>query len=261
MRRIIFILGWLLVLAMAQASLNPTIGLLAVVACAVHIGLVLGRRGRAHKSGFSLGAVLWLARLLVSAPLGLPIRLLRRRRHPSQVESIGIEVHLADRRRSISAERRLRTALRQCARTWAPHALPVDRITVHAGASPAGRAQVYDQWLPTEDPQQRSSASLAVISLGLLDATGRPLDDLHLAGVLATQVAALVAERYQRQHADVPATGSVENKPSLRPSRLPAANLVDPTNVDAELRVLMDRLRRPVSPLEAESTAPATAND
>jgi hypothetical protein len=40
-------------------------------------------------------------------------------------------------------ERLLRAALRQCARTWAPHPLPVDRITVHAGAPAAGRAQVY----------------------------------------------------------------------------------------------------------------------
>ena len=65
MRRVVFMLGWLVVLALAQASLNPTIGLLAVVVCALHIGLVdlvqtgeqrfyCGRRGGAilqHPTG------------------------------------------------------------------------------------------------------------------------------------------------------------------------------------------------------------------
>ena len=135
MRRILFFTGWLLVLALAQASLNPTIGLLAVVACAVHIGLVFGRRGQPVTTGLSLGTVLWLAWQVVTAPL----RLLRRRRCPDQAETIGIEVHLANRRRSTEIERLLRRTLRQCARTWAPHPLPVDRVTVHpAHRPPAG---------------------------------------------------------------------------------------------------------------------------
>ena len=271
--RIAFVLGWLLVLALAQASLNPTIGLLAVVACAVHIGLVLGRRGQPHTTGLSLGTILWPARQVLSAPLRLPARLLRRRRPPSQAETIGIEVHLADRRRSAEIEGHLRTALRQCARTWAPHPLPVDRITVHAGAPAAGRAQVYGSWLSVDDPKQRPSGSLAVISLGLLDATGRPLADQLLVGALATQVAALVAERYQGQHAGAPAAGPVGAKPSTspvspasppqtaaRPSRSPAADLVDPASADQELGALMDRLRRQASPLEPEAGPPPTAN-
>jgi hypothetical protein len=261
MRRILFFLGWLLVLILAQASLNPTIGLLAVLACAVHIGFVLGRRDQPHTTGLSLGAVLWLTRQGVTAPVRLPARLLRRRQHPSQAETIGIEVHTADRRRSANIERRLRATLRQCARTWAPHPLPIDRIAVHAGAPPAGRAQVYERWLPMQDPQHRSSASLAVISLGLLDGTGRPLDDQQLAGALATQVAALIAERYQRQLADVPATDPVETTSSPRPIRLPAADLVDPPRLEDELSVLMDRLRRQASPLEPNSRPPSSTND
>ena len=273
MRRAMFVLGWLLVLALAQASLNPTIGLLAVVACAVHVGMVLGRRGQPHATGLSLATVRWLAWQVLSAPLRLPARLLRRRRRPSQVETIGIEVHLADRRRSAEIERHLRAALRQCARTWAPHPLPVDRITVHAGAPAAGRAQVYDHWLAAEDPKQRPPASLAVIALGLLDATGRPLADHQLVGALATQVAALVAERYQRQHAGPPAARPLGAKPSTpavspasppqsaaRPSRSPAVDLVDPASVDQELSVLMDRLRRQASPLEPEPGPPPTTN-
>lgn len=272
-RRIMFILGWLLVLALAQASLNPTIGLLAVVACAVHIGLVLGRRGQLHTTALSLGTILWLARQVLGAPLRLPARLLRRRERFDLVETIGIEVHLADRRRSAEIERHLRAALRQCARTWAPHPLPVDRITVHAGAPAAGRAQVYDRWLPADDSKQRPSVALAVISLGVLDATGRPIADQLLIGALATHVAALVAERYQRQHTAAPAAGPVGVKPSTptvspasptqsaaRPSRPPAADLVDPATADQELGTLMDRLRRQASPLEPEPGPPSTAN-
>ena len=96
MHRILFFLVWLLVLILAQASLNPTIGLLAVLACAIHIGLVLGRRGQPHTTGVSLGAVLWLTRQVVTAPVRLPARLLRRRQ-PSQAETIDIEVYVADR--------------------------------------------------------------------------------------------------------------------------------------------------------------------
>jgi hypothetical protein len=260
MRRTTFILGWLLVLALAQISLNPAIGLLAVVACAVHIGLVLGRRGQPLTTGLSLGTVPWLARQVVIAPLWLPARLLGRR-PPGQAETINIEVHLANRRRSISVERLLRTTLRQCARTWAPHPLPIDRIAVHAGAPPAGRAQVYERWMPTEDAQHRSLASLAVISLGLLDATGHPLDDQQLAGALATQIAALVTERYQRQLADVSPTDTVETTTSPRPIRSPAADLVDPPRLNDELSALMNRLRRQASPLEPDSAPASNTND
>jgi hypothetical protein len=262
--RILFILAWMLVLGLAQASLDPTIGLLTVVACAVHIGLVLGRGGQ-PPTGFSLATVLREAGRVVGAPLRLPARLVRRGRCSSQAETIGIEVHLADRRRSAEIERRLRAALRQCARTWAPHPLPVGRITVHAGAPAEGRAQVYERWLLADDPKQESSASLVVISLGLVDAIGHPLDDLLLVGALATRVAALVTERYQRQHSDTPAADSVEAKPSVevkpaRPSRSPAADLVDPASMDQKLVLLMDRLRRQAGPLEPEQGTRVAGN-
>jgi hypothetical protein len=259
-RRITFILGWLVVLAIAQISLNPTIGLLAVVLCAVHIGVVLGHRGKPHAS---LGSVLWLARQIVGAPLQLAARLRRRRPGSTQAAAIGIEVHVDNRRRSAEIERLLRATLRQCERTWAPHPLPVNRITVHAGAPPTGRAQLYEQWLPTEDDQRQESwPSLAVISLGLLDATGRPLENQQLAGALATQVASLVADRYQRQHANGPAACPIEAKPAPHLSRSAAdlVDLVDPASVDGELGVLMDRLRHQARPLESEPVNPPAAN-
>jgi hypothetical protein len=40
------VLFWLIVLGAATASLNPTLGLLAVVACAIHVGFWLGSRSR-----------------------------------------------------------------------------------------------------------------------------------------------------------------------------------------------------------------------
>jgi hypothetical protein len=247
------------VLALAQASLNPTIGLLAVVGCAVHLGLVLGRRGQRHTTRLSLGTVVSFARQVLSAPFRLLARPLWRQR-PGQAETIGIEVQLPDRRRSAEIERHLRATLRQCARTWAPHPLPLDRIAVYAGAPTEGRRQVYEQWLPAEDSKQQPSASLTVISLGLFDATGRLLDNQLLVGALATNVAALVADRHKRQHADAPASDMAEAKPSPRPSRSPATNLVDQATVDQQLAGLMDNLRRQVPPLEPESRPPS-AND
>jgi hypothetical protein len=251
-----FILGWLLVLVLAQISLNPIVGLLAVVACAVHIGRVLGRRDQPRGTELTLSTANSLTRV-VSAPVRLPARLLRRRgQRPGQADSIGIEVHVADRRRSAEIERLLRLTLRQCARTWVPHPLPVDRITVHAGAPPAGRAHVYDRWLPVDGPNEQLSTPLAVVWLGLFDAAGRPIEDHQLAGALATQVAALVADRYQREHADVPA---VEAKPSPRVGRS-AVDQVDTSSWDKELEVLMGRVRRPLGPLDAEQD-PAPAAD
>jgi hypothetical protein len=257
MRRITFILRWLLVLALAQISANPTIGLLAVVACAVHIALVLGRRGQ--PGGTALRPTSSLARV-ASAPVQLPARLLRRGQRPGQADTIGIEVHVADRRRSADIERLLRATLHQCARTWGPHLLPVDRITVHAGAPPAGRAQVYERWLPVADPKQQLSASLAVIALGLLDATGRSLDDQQLAGVLANQVAALVAERYQRERADATATDPETTESSSPPSRLTATDAADPARRAKELEALMEGVRRQLGPLDPDDGPPHVAN-
>ena len=113
MRRITFLLGWLFVLVLAQISLNPIIGLLAVVACAVHIGLVLGHLGQRH--GTPLSTASSLALPVVRDPLRLPARLLPRRQRLGQADTIGIEVHVADRRRSAEIERLLRGTLRQCA--------------------------------------------------------------------------------------------------------------------------------------------------
>jgi hypothetical protein len=258
MRSILFVLGWLVLLALAQASLNPTIGLLAVVACAVHIGLVLGRRGRHDSTVVSPRAVVWLARDVLSAALRVPARLLSHRRRRSQAEMIGIEVHLFDRRRSTQIERRLRRALRQCARTWGPHPLPVDRVAVHAGAPAAGRAQVYEQWLPVDDAKQRSS--LVVISLGLLDTAGRPLDDQQLVGALATKVAALVVERYQRQHPGRTDEGPTSAPASVvRPGRSPAPDAVEPASEKEQMAALMDRVRRQTNLLEP-SAPQSTAN-
>jgi hypothetical protein len=186
---------------------------------------------------------------------------------------LGIQVYLADRARAAEIERRLRTALQQCAQTWAPHPLPVDRIAVHAGAPAAGRTQVYAEWLSPDDPERCSSASLTVISLGLLDATGRPLDDQQLAGALASQVAALITERHQRQHVSGAGAGtraSVGPEPAApasaadtpaRAGREQAADLVGPPlGADQDLGALMDRLRQQARPLEPKPGPPPAAN-
>jgi hypothetical protein len=258
--RVLFIVGWLLLLALAQASFNPTVGLLAVVACAVHIGLVLGHRRQPHTT-LSLGAGLWLGRQVLTDPVRFLAQLLRRRQSPGQAETIGIEVHLFDRRRAAEIERRLRAALRQFARTWAPHPLPLDRVTVYAGAPTEGRRQVYEQWLPANDPKQQPSASLTVISLGLVDSAGRPLDDQQLVGALANNLAALIVDRHQRQRAAEATAPDLAAHPqtAARPSRLPA-DLVDQSSVDRDLAALMDHLLRQEGPLEPEHAPPFTTN-
>src|SRR5262249_28392500 len=127
------------------------------------------------------------------------LRPLLRRGTPA--DDIGIQVHLVDRRRAGEIERCLRAALRRCAQTWAPQPLPLDRVSVHAEAPATGQAQTYDHWLSDEPTGERSSGSLVVVTLGLYDSAGRSLNPDALAGVLASQVAGLVADRYRREHA------------------------------------------------------------
>jgi hypothetical protein len=113
-----------------------------------------------------------------------------------------------------------------------------------------------------------------VISLGLLDATGRPIDHQQLVGALADRVAVLVTDRYERQHHVPPATDPVGDKPpapaspspapslesTARVSPSPAADLADATSVDHEFAALMERVRRQASPLDPESGPASTAN-
>ena len=262
MRRILFFLGWLLVLILAQASLNPTLGLLAVLACAVHIGLVLGRRGQPHTTGAQPGR-----RPLADTPgrhrtspapgaaatspaTSQPGRDHRHRGLRGRPSALG--KHRASPPRDLTA---VRTDLGAPPAAHRPHRRSRGRTARRTGAGL--RALAADAGPDSIGPQ----ASLAVISLGLLDATGRPLDDQQLAGALATQVAALIAERHQRQLADVPATDPVETTSSPRPIRLPAADLVDPPRLEDELSVLMDRLRRQASPLEPNSRSSSNTND
>jgi hypothetical protein len=114
--------------------------------------------------------------------------------------------------------------------------------------------------MPVDDQKLRHPASLVVISLGLVDATGRPLDDQQLVGALTTKVAALVAERYQRQHPG-PKDGSPASAPSsvVRPGRSPAPEPVDSPSEKEQMAALMDRVRRQANQLE-QSAPQSTAN-
>jgi hypothetical protein len=256
MGRVLFIVGWLLVLAIAQASRNQTVGLLAVVGCAFTIGFVL-RRPNAR--AFAISNMFRHGRRTFDAVVWPPICLRRFLRRRTPADDIGIQVHLADRRRAGEIERCLRAALWRCAQTWAPQSLPLDRVSVQAGASATGQAQTYDHWLPDGTNKEQSSVSLVVVSLGLYDSGGRPLNPDALAGVLASQVAGLVADRYRREHAsDAPvAIQPASNAAAVRDEDHPV--LADTagrlTGSDEGLSALMQRLRQQARPLEPETAS------
>jgi hypothetical protein len=130
---------------------------------------------------------------------------------PASTAAIDIQIHLEDARGAAQLRTVLQATLKRAARTWAPHALPLDRIVVAAGVAPEGKAHIYDDWLQGSvalgDVQQ---CSLAVISLGLRQAE-RDLEIYEIAGALSTQIHKLVDERYRRS-----TTAYVSESPSAR---------------------------------------------
>jgi hypothetical protein len=101
--------------------------------------------------------------------------------------------------------------------TWAPLRLPIDRVVVAAGAGfPAlGKVDVY-KGFPQSVRDGRAAvesaeASLVVVTLGVCDGD-RELEPVDVAGALATQIAAVIADRYPRR--SIVTTSSESEVPS-----------------------------------------------
>jgi hypothetical protein len=91
-------------------------------------------------------AALALASAIVAlavAAATIPLRTLRsqppRRARVDSTTHIEIQVHLSDGERVRAIERSCRTGLKRAARTWAPFALPLDRVEVIPSAPPLGK--------------------------------------------------------------------------------------------------------------------------
>jgi len=207
---------------------------------------------------------------------------------PASTAGIDIQIHLEDARCAAQLRTVLQATLKRAAQTWAPHALPLDRIVVAAGVAPEGKADIYDDWLQDSvalgDVQQRS---LAVISLGLRQAE-RDLEIYEIAGALSTQIHKLVDERYRRSTtgsrsdttpleappvgerapaappASTPRVRRTVSKPvaEVQPAQggsraidaTPAGALADPTADSSTVRAMLDVLNRS-QPLDGTATA------
>jgi hypothetical protein len=207
---------------------------------------------------------------------------------PASTAAIDIQIHLEDARGASQLRTVLQATLKRAAQTWAPHALPLDRIVVAAGVAPEGKADIYDDWLQDSlalgDVKQRS---LAVISLGLRQAE-RDLEIYEIAGALSTQIHKLVDERYRRSTTgsrsdatplEAPSVGEralaapaastsrvrrtvskpvAEVQPAQGGSRAiaatPADALADPTADSSTVRAMLDVLNRS-QPLDGAATA------
>ena len=112
---------------------------------------------------------------------------------------IEIQVHLSDGERVRAIERSCRTGLKRAARTWAPFALPLDRVEVIPSAPPLGKADIFDQWFNGDSGKDSKEEALVVVSLGTSQ-EGRDLTPDEIAGALVGQVERLVIDRYRREH-------------------------------------------------------------
>src|SRR6266498_1685513 len=142
-------------------------------------------------TGFHALAFLCVA--LASAPLRQIWPSLRQRR-PTSLAHVDVQVHLGDVACIAELEKIVWTTLTRAQRTWAPLALPVDRVVVGAGFPPRGRADIYDDFLAIVDDGQIHEAGplqrrRVVISLGVRDGA-RDLDAWEVAGALAAQIQA-----------------------------------------------------------------------
>jgi hypothetical protein len=150
----------------------------------------------------ALHSVLFLLLALASAPFRYLWRF-RRPPRPAALAHVDVQVHLGNPACITELEAIVWKTLARAERTWAPLALPVDRVVVGAGFPASGRADIYDDYPviagdatpgdASSQPQRR-----VVISLGVRDGT-RDLDGWEIAGALAAQIQAIVDERC-RQH-------------------------------------------------------------
>jgi hypothetical protein len=135
--------------------------------------------------------------LLVLALLTAPIRLIRGRSQahtrPAPIKHIQVEVHLEDEHCSVELHRILRHTLERAACTWAPLALPIDRVVVGVGFPAGGRVDAY-----TDFPRLAEDATdrpFVVVMLGVRDGE-RELERAELCGALAAQIQAVIADRH-----------------------------------------------------------------
>jgi hypothetical protein len=145
------------------------------------------------------GALALSIALLLLAAVTVPARLLRRftGRWARQDSGgrVDIQVLLDDPRCVAQLRRAIARGLACAASTWSPLPLPVHRVVVGAGAAfpPAGRVDVYQGF-----PGRGGTADLVVVTLGVRREQ-HDLEPAEILGALATQIQAVIAERYTRR--------------------------------------------------------------
>src|SRR5438105_681814 len=149
-----------------------------------------------------LNAILALV-LLLLALVTAPVRHLASRRLPRRsgaLAGVDVQVHLGDPACVAELESIVWNTLRRAQQTWAPLALPLDRVVIGAGFPVSGRADIYEDFLELADAGGGQSATRrrVVVSLGVRDGA-RDLDGWEIAGALAAQIQLLVDERC-REH-------------------------------------------------------------
>jgi hypothetical protein len=190
---------------------------------------------------------------LAIAAATIPWRTLRSRPPTrARVDStthIEIQVHLSDGEHVRAIERSCRTGLKRAARTWAPFALPLDRVEVIPSAPPLGKADIFDQWFDGPPGEGNEASALVVVSLGTSQ-EGRELSPDEIAGALVGQVERLVIDRYRREHpAPTPATvGRSHDSPLTSMSALVtdgerSADGGPPDNV-TDIRALLEGIKK-----------------
>ena len=190
-------------------------------------------------------AVLVSLAVLILALATAPARWLQRRRParmmPAPVSQVDIQIHLADANCVAELRRVIRQTLRRAARTWAPLPLPVNRVVVGVGFPSAGKIDVYDEFPANATPKAERRA-LVVVSLGLRDGE-RELESAEVAGALASQIQAVIDERYRNS--------SLAQKPeALHANRVPSPSPgAKPTPVRAD-QVLVRSTRVPTTPVD-----------
>jgi hypothetical protein len=186
----------------------------------------------ARAAGDASMATLTALATLVLALLGAPIRFARRRREacarPASVQHIDVQVLLEDQRCVSELRRMLHRTLERSAHTWAPLLLPIDRIVVSAAFPARGKSDVYRDFPRTVDNRgERPGAKerpFVVVCLGLRDGE-RELEPAEIAAALATQIEAVVADRFARRSVAFAAAAEVADMQVIaRPS---ATNTVE----------------------------------
>jgi hypothetical protein len=151
----------------------------------------------------SVRAVVAALTLLVVALATAPLRMVcatpAKHGRPASTGNIEVQVHLSDAGRVRAIEGSCRAALQRAARTWAPFALPLDRVEVIASAPPLGKADIFEEWLKASHGFDTGNGSLVVVSIGTSH-EGRDLTSDEIAGALVGQIERLVIDRYQREH-------------------------------------------------------------